>query len=157
MKLTDYANEIKTLLYSFLIYLNIQHDVAIILIVLIFTDMFVGAIKSVSLPTMQFSITVFWQGLIKKSILLIIVMVLALTAKGLGFDDFKLMVTTVIKIMILNECISIFNSCRSILDKKQHKSSDFISKLIEIIGKYLLFYVEKLFRVLNNNDNFKNR
>jgi hypothetical protein len=156
MKLTDYANEIKTLLYSFLIYLNIQQDVAIILIILIFTDMLVGAIKSVALPSMSFSIAVFWTGLIKKSILLIIVMVLALTAKGLGFDDFKLMVTTVIKIMILNECISIFNSCRSILDKKQHKSSDFISKLIEIIGKYLLFYVEKLFGILDN-DNFKNK
>jgi hypothetical protein len=156
MKIQDYANEIKTLLYSFLIYLKIDHDIAIIVVVLIFTDMFIGAIKSVSLPTMKFSIAIFWQGLIKKSILLTIVMVLALTAKGLGFDDFKLMVTTVIKIMILNECISIFNSCRSILDKKQHKSSDFISKLIEIIGKYLLFYVEKLFGILDN-DNFKNR
>ena len=156
MKLTNYANEIKTLLYSFLIYLKIDHDIAIIVVVLIFTDMFVGAIKSVSLPTMKFSITVFWQGLIKKSILLIIVMVLALTAKGLGFDDFKLMVTTVIKIMILNECISIFNSCRSILDKKQHKSSDFISKLIEVIGNYLLFYIDKLFSFFDNN-NLKNK
>jgi hypothetical protein len=31
MKITDYANEIKTLLYSSLIYLNIEHDVALIL------------------------------------------------------------------------------------------------------------------------------
>jgi len=152
MKLTDYANEIKTLLYSFLFYLNIDRDVAIILIVFIFTDMLIGAYKSVALPMMKFSIETFWAGLIKKSILLIIVMVLALTARGLGFADFRLMVTTVIKIMILNECISIFNSCRSILDKKQHKSSDFISKLIEVIGNYLLFYIDKLFSFFDNNN-----
>ena len=156
MKIQDYANEIKTLLYSFLVYLNIDHDIVIILITLIFTDMLVGAIKSVALPSMSFSIAVFWTGLIKKSILLIIVMVLALTAKGLGFNNFRLLVTTVIKIMILNECISIFNSCRSILDKKQHKSSDFISKLIELIGNYLLFYIDKLFSFFDNN-NLKNK
>jgi len=156
MKIQDYANEIKTLLYSFLVYLNIDYDVAIIMIVLIFTDMFVGAVKSVALPAMSFSIETFWAGLIKKSILLIIVMVLALTARGLGFADFRLMVTTVIKIMILNECISIFNSCRSVLDKKQHKSSDFISKLIELIGNYLLFYIDKLFNFFDNN-NLKNK
>lgn len=156
MRIQDYANEIKTLLYSFLVYLKIDHDIALVLISLIFTDMFVGAIKSVSLSEMKFSIHIFWKGLIKKSILLIIVMVLALTAKGLGFYNFKLMVTTVIKIMILNECISIFNSCRSILDKKQHKSSDFISKLIEIIGNYLLFYIEKFFNFFDNN-NLKNQ
>jgi len=156
MKLTNYANEIKTLLYSFLFYLNIDRDVAIILIVFIFTDMLIGAYKSVALPMMKFSIETFWAGLIKKSILLIIVMVLALTARGLGFADFRLMVTTVIKIMILNECISIFNSCRSILDKKQHKSSDFISKLIEVIGNYLLFYIDKLFSFFDNN-NLKNK
>jgi len=156
MKIQDYANEIKTLLYSFLVYLNIDYDVAIILIVLIFTDMIIGAYKSVALPMMSFSIETFWAGLIKKSILLIIVMVLALTAKGLGFNDFRLLVTTVIKIMILNECISIFNSCRSVLDKKQHKSSDFISKLIELIGNYLLFYIDKLFNFFDNN-NLKNK
>lgn len=148
MKLEDYQNEIKTLFYATMVYLNIDVEIGKILAVLIFLDMLTGAIKSVFLEDMKFSIDRFYGGLLKKAMLLIIIMVLALCAKGLGFDDFKLMVSTVIKIMILNEGISIFNSCRSIYDRKEHKSSDFISKLIEVIGNYLVHYMQKLFNVI---------
>jgi len=93
----------------------------------------------------------FWAGLLKKASLLIIIMVLALISKGLGFDDFKQMVTIVMKIMVLNEGISVFNCIRSIRAKKEFKSNDFISVLIEKVESNLTKYMDKLIKLFDEN------
>jgi len=146
-----YLNEIKAFLYGLFIYLQIDKEIAEILLILILSDMFIGGIKASVIPEMSFRLTTFWAGLIKKSLLLIIIMVLGLVSKGMGFTDFKLMVTIVMKIMVLNEGISIFNSIRSIIAKKEFKSNDFISILIERIEKYLTKYMEKLIKLFDEN------
>lgn len=151
MQIDKYINEIKAFLYGIAIYLQIDTDIVYILITLIFTDMLLGAIKSVSVPEMEFKTSAFWVGLLKKALLLIVIMVLALIARGLGFKDFKEMVSMVIKIMILNEGISIINSIRSIKDKKEHKSNDFISILIEKIGQYLTKKMDLFIKFFDNN------
>lgn len=146
-----YLNEIKAFLYGVIIYFQIDKDVSIVLITLIFIDMFAGAIKAAVVPEMEFRLSTFWAGLLKKSLLLIIIMVLALVSKGLGFTDFKEMVTIIMKIMVLNEGISIFNSIKSIYRKKEFKSNDFISILIEKIEATLTKYMDKLIKIFDEN------
>lgn len=147
----NYISELKAFLYGSIIYLQIDKEVAKVLIILIFLDMILGTLKSVFLENLKFSLEIFWKGFLKKVLLILVVMVLALVARGLGFDDFKIMVTTVMKIMILNEGISAFNSVRSIYDKKEYKSNDFISILIEKISNYLIAYLDKLLKFFDNN------
>ena len=159
-KLENYYNQIKTFIFGILIYLQIEKQIALILIILIFTDMVVGALKAISLKELEFTYKSFYAGLIRKSLLLIIIMVLALISKGLGFKDFRLMVDIVMKAMILSEGISVINNIRSVFDKKEHKSTDFITKIIEKISTYLQFYMERVMKLFDNDsdcgNNFKN-
>ena len=114
-----FADQIKAFFYGLIVYFQIDKDIAIVLIILIFVDMALGSIKAAVVPELSFRISSFWSGLLKKVLLLIIIMVLALVAKGLGFSDFKQMVSIVMKIMVLNEGISVFNCIRSIIAKKE--------------------------------------
>lgn len=150
-KLHNYFDQLKTFIFGLLLFLQIDKQIAFILVVLIFTDMLVGGLKALSLQTVKFSIKTFYAGLIRKSLLLIIIMVLALISKGLGFSDFRLMVDVVMKAMILSEGISVINNIRSVFDKKDHKSTDFISEIITKISNYLQFYMEKVIKLFDNN------
>ena len=102
---------------------------------------------------MKFSFGTFWAGFIKKAFLLIIVMVLALMARGLGYHDFKILPLYVMKIMIVIEGASIINCGRSIMAKKDYKSSDFMTILIDKIESFIMKYLEKLLKVFDNNSN----
>ena len=125
-------------------------DVTIILLALISIDMLFGAIKAATLDSMQFELVAFWRGLIKKVLMLTSIMVLALIAKGLGFEDFRLLVLNVMKIMILAEGISIITSIRSIWDRKEYKSNDFISVLLGKVGDFLAKWIDKLIRAFDD-------
>jgi toxin secretion/phage lysis holin len=149
--LHNYYDQFKAFLFGILLYLQIDKEIAIILVSLICADMFVGGIKSIILEELEFKFKTFYAGVIRKSLLLIIIMVLALISKGLGFADFKLMVTIVIKAMILSEGISVINNVRSVFDKKEHKSTDFISAIIGKISNYLQYYMEKIMKFFDNN------
>ena len=149
--LHNYYDQFKAFIFGVLLYLQIDKEMSIILISLIFADMFVGGMKSIVLEDLTFKFKTFYAGVIRKALLLIIIMVLALISKGLGFEDFKLMVTIVIKAMILSEGISIINNVRSVFDKKEHKSTDFISAIIAKISNYLQYYMEKIMKFFDNN------
>lgn len=146
-------NEIKSFFYGVILYLQIDKEVAGILITLILIDMFAGSVKAVVVPTLHFSFGAFWAGLIKKAFLLIIVMVLALIARGLGYDDFKLLPLAIMKIMIVIEGASIINSGRSIMAKKEYKSSDFMTILIDKIEQFIMRYLDKALKIFDNNFN----
>ncbi|MBF05036.1 MAG: hypothetical protein CMP76_17300 [Flavobacterium sp.] len=146
-----FADQIKAFFYGLIVYFQIDKDIAIVLIILIFVDMALGSIKAAVVPELSFRISSFWSGLLKKVLLLIIIMVLALVAKGLGFSDFKQMVSIVMKIMVLNEGISVFNCIRSIIAKKEYKSSDFISVLIQKIEYNLTKWMDKLMKMFDEN------
>lgn len=146
-----YINEIKMLIYGWFVSLHIDPYVAKILIALIIIDMATGSIKAAIVPEMSFKKSILSVGLLKKSVLLIIIMVLALIAKGLGFSDFTYLVTIVMKVMVLNEGLSILYNCRSIYDMKEYKSNDFISKLLEKIGAVIINIMEKLIKKIDEN------
>lgn len=147
----EFIGQVKAFLYGAILYFQMDEEVSIVLITLIFMDMLFGSVKSAVVPSLNFRISTFWVGLIKKALLLCIIMVLALVAKGLGLSDFKQMVVIVMKIMVLNEGISVFNSIRSIWNKKEYKSNDFISLLIEKIESNLTKYMDKLIKLFDNN------
>lgn len=146
-----YVNEIKTFVYGLFITLNIDPYIAKCLIILIAIDMITGAIKAATIPQMTFKKSLLSIGLLKKTVLLIIVMVLALVAKGLGITDFQGAVTIVMKIMVLNEGLSIVYNCRSIYDMKEYKSNDFISMLLEKLGNLIILTMEKLIKKIDEN------
>lgn len=146
-----YINEIKGFLYGLVVYFQIDAYLAKILIALIITDMISGSIKSAMLPEMTFKKSVLSVGLLKKSVLLIIIMTLALVAKGVGIEDFKIGVSIAMKIMVLNEGLSVIYNCRSMYDMKEYKSNDFISILLEKIGNLIVFTMEKLIKKIDEN------
>jgi hypothetical protein len=80
-------------------------------------------------------------------------MVLALMAKGLGYNEFAVLPLYVMKIMIVIEGASIINSGRSIMAKKDYKSSDFLTILIDKIESFILVYLNKLLKIFDNNAN----
>lgn len=143
-QLTNIINQIKVFLYGVFLYLKIDKEIALIVVYLILADMFFGTLKTIFLKEIRFEFSEFYKGLIKKSLLLIIVMVLALISKGLGFKDFALLPTIVMKAMVLSEGISVINNARSIFDGKEHKSSDLISSIMAKIEMYLKRYFEKI-------------
>lgn len=148
-----YIDQIKGSLYAAMIYLQIDKEVTLILFALIALDMLFGAIKAASLPELTFSKKVFWKGLLKKVLMLSSIMVLALIARGLGFEEFKILVVNVMKVMVLAQGISIFYSLRSIYDRKHYKSDDFISVLLAKIGDILAKWIEKLLKALEDSTN----
>jgi phage-related holin len=148
----NYWNQLKAFIYGMFIYLQIDKDLALILVCLILTDMVVGVVKSVSLSGLSFSIDFFWKGLLKKAMLLIIIITLGLVGKALGFEDFKLLVQVVIKIMVLNEALSVINGIRSVYDKKIYKNNDIISLLISKIQNYFNGLLDKLLSIFDSSD-----
>lgn len=149
-KIDKYYNEICAFIYGAIIYLQIDTEVAKILVYLIIIDMSMGTLKSIVIKSMTFKMNVLITGMIKKAFLLIIIMVLALLGRGLGFDDFKMLLTILMKIMLVNETLSIFNSFRSIKDKKEYKSTDFISLIIDKVEKMLVYYMDKLMKIFDD-------
>lgn len=106
--------------------------------------MFVGMLKAIFVPELSFEFKLFWGGLVKKILLLVIVLTLSLLAKGLGLNEFQPMTAIIMKAMLLSESIKILNNTRSILNKKEYKSSDFISIIIEKITEFLGTKINKL-------------
>ena len=148
-----YIDQIKAFLYGVIIYLQMDKEITIILMALVSMDMLFGAIKAATLKELTFKMGAFWSGLMKKALLLIVIVVLALVSKGLGFEDFRLLIVNVMKLMILAEGFSVITSIRSIWDKKLYKSNDFISVLLAKIGDLLSKYIDKLMKSIEDNTN----
>lgn len=147
---TDLYNQIKTFIFGIMLYLHIEKELLLILFSVIMINMIAGGLKAIFLEEMKFSIAIWWAGLLKKSLLLIIIMLLGLLSRGMGFQDFKIMVTIVMKAMLLSEAIKVMNNVRSIYDKKEYKSSDFISLLIEKITEFIGFKMKKILEFFGN-------
>lgn len=147
--MNEILNQIKTFFFGVLIYLNIDKDLLFILFLVIMTNMVTGGIKAILVPTLKFEIDIWWGGLAKKCLLLILLLTVGLLARGLGFDEFKPIVSTVMKAMLLSEGIKVLNNIRSVFDKKEYKSSDFISIIIEKITDFLGFQINKLMKILD--------
>lgn len=161
-------NLIKTIIYGFLIFLDIDTSIAEILYYVIITDMVLGVIKSITLYDKRqlvlksreyqdrktfstltsllkvykgrFSIKKLLYGFITKISLLAIPIIIALGAKGIGLN-LTWAVNLTIKILIANEVISSLTNIQSIRTRKNIVNEDYITKLLERLREFIGGYI----------------
>lgn len=143
----DYSNELKSLIYGAILFLQIEIDVALILISLMCLDTLFGMIKATLIETLTFSWKALFKGLCVKLIILLIPMTVALVAKGLGMSDFKILVAVVMKALVISEGSSIWNSFLSIKKGEEIKQTDLVAVLIERISSYFKSIFDKLTKI----------
>jgi hypothetical protein len=145
--LHNYSNELKSLIYGAILFLQIEIDVALILISLMCLDTLFGMIKATLIETLVFSWKALFKGLCVKLIILLIPMTVALVAKGLGMSDFKILVAIVMKALVISEGSSIWNSFLSIKKGEEIKQTDMVAVLIERISSYFKTIFDKLTKI----------
>lgn len=141
-----YANEIKVAIYSAFVFLNINTDIVTILLLLMFVDTFFGIAKSIKLKV-RITFGRLFEGLMSKTMCLLIPMVLALVGKGLGYD-FKILPDTILKILIVAEGFSIITSFYVMRTGKEPAEVDIVTMLLSSIRKGLMslinFWLKKV-------------
>lgn len=147
----EYWQEIKTALYLFFMFLNLDMDIVKILSILMITDTVLGALKSMFLKDLKFTFRKLLWGIISKATILTIPMVLALVALGLGFD-FKWLVSLVLKILVISEAISSITNILSIRKKQNIENTDYISSMLRGLREFLKKTVEKAVYNINKDD-----
>jgi len=147
--LGEYWREFKTGLYLLLAFLNIDVDLALVLMYLMVTDTILGTIKAIYIYKIKFSFKKLLWGIITKAVVLIIPMVLALVASAFDFN-FKWMVDLVIKIIIVSEGISSFTNILAMKERKNIENTDYVSKLLNSIRKFCINKIEKLLESIDD-------
>lgn len=135
--LLKFIDELKVVIYTTFVFLNIDTDVVKILMALMFIDTLFGIIKSLRMGK-PFDFKILFFGLSTKLLILLIPMVLALVGKGLKNYDFTPMVDGVLRILMIAEAFSIFTSMYIIKTKEEVKNVDLISMLLSSIRKGIL-------------------
>jgi len=144
-------NQITAVFYALVALLNINQSVLLWFFVIMASDMIFGAIKSVSVPELTFSMKAFFFGMLRKLTLVGLVLFVATLAKGLGYNDTQTITTAVLKTLMITEGISVFYCFKSIWTRKESKPQDFITILIESMIKYLGNKIEKIAKAMNEN------
>ncbi|WP_299683452.1 phage holin family protein [uncultured Dokdonia sp.] len=151
-KILECPNELKILIYSFFVYIDIDVELLKVLFCLILIDTFLGVVKVFMLEE-AFSFKKLILGLVSKIAVLLIPMSLALMGKGLNYD-FNWFVTLVMDLLIVSDGISIFSNVIAIRTKKEVKNFDALTKLLKTVRSSLI----KLFkRFLDTIDEKNNR
>ena len=140
----EYSNELKSLIYGAILFLQIETDVALIVVILMCLDSLFGMTKAILIETMNFSWKELFKGICIKLIILLIPMTVALVAKGLGMNEFKILVSVVMKALVIAEGSSIWNSFLSIKKGEEIKQTDLVAVLIERISKYFKSIFDKI-------------
>lgn len=135
-KIQAYSNEIKILIYSFFVFLDIDTNIVKILFYLMIIDTLIGVIKTIALNN-RFVFKKLLLGFVSKLAIILIPMAVALMGKGLSYD-FSLFVTVVLDIIIVSEGISIFSNAIAIKTKKEVQDFDPITKLLIAIRTGLI-------------------
>jgi toxin secretion/phage lysis holin len=142
-----FSGELKAVIYTSFVFLQIDPDVVEILMMLMFFDTLFGIAKAPFLGR-KFSFKILWFGLISKILILLIPMTLALVGKGLKTYDFTPMVDMVLKVLLVSEGFSIITSMYEIKTKKKAENIDLITVLLSSIRKGLLslinFWMKKI-------------
>jgi hypothetical protein len=143
--------QVTALLYGLVAILNINEKVLFWFCIIMCFDMALGAIKAIVIPELKFTLKVFFFGMLRKITLLTMVLFFASLAIGLGFEDIKEIITYFIKALMIAEGISVFYCFKSILNNKEFRAEDFISKIIDKIIKILGNLLERTMKALDNN------
>lgn len=143
-------NEIKVFVYGILVSLQINIYMTKILIVLMFADTAIGMLKHAFLPQLVFSMKELLKGLILKLLLLFIPMIFALTAKAIGFSEFEIVLSVIIRLIIIAETISIYNSYLSLRKGEPIKQTDFIAVMLDKLQSFLKNKFEQIIKIFDN-------
>lgn len=140
------GNEIKGVIYGAFVFLNMDTDVVKILMWLMLFDTVFGIGKSLKLGK-RITFGRLFEGVMSKTMCLLIPMALALVAKGLGYD-LKALPDTVLKVLVVAEGFSIITSFYVIRTGIEPKDVDFITMLLTSIRKGLMnlisFWLKKV-------------
>lgn len=147
-----HKNQLTAVFYSLIAVLNINKEVLFWFFIIMSFDMVFGAVKSVSVPGLTFSMKTFFFGFMRKMMLLFLVLFVATLGKGLGYEDMNVVTTKILQTLMITEGISVFYCFKSIWTRKESKPQDFITMLIEGVIKYLGNKIEKLAKALNENN-----
>lgn len=126
----DMAGELKYVLYIAFLYLNIDIEIYTIVFTMMLIDSFTGVVKVLRINYKKFKSTRLIWGLVSKMGLLIIPIILALAAKGIG-QDMTLGVELVMKILIVSEFLSIISNLYMIKTKIVVKDIDIFTMLFK--------------------------
>ncbi|AQX87167.1 phage holin family protein [Elizabethkingia bruuniana] len=139
----------KYVLYGVFAYLNIEAEVITILSVLMIIDTFCGITKSLRLGN-KFNISIMAWGFATKFLILIIPLVVALMGKPLH-KDFTWAVDVTIRVLIVNEGLSILANIASVYSRKNIQNVDLISRLIAWIRSLFISMAEKFMQNIKVN------
>jgi len=143
--LAEYWYELKAFLYLIFVSLSIDIDIAKTLSLLMIIDTVLGVSKTLRIKKITFDFKELLWGIVSKCTVILIPILLAVTALGLGFD-FTLLVNVVFKILIVNETISALTNILSIKKRKNIKNTDYVSLLIYKLKNFLKNIVNKLLK-----------
>jgi hypothetical protein len=127
--------KLKYFFYIIFAYLNLDHEVFGILMILMLIDSGLGALKSVRVGLKFRFKTLLW-GITMKLIFLLIPVVLALTAKSLGYD-FTIAIQIVLSLLTVSEVYSIMGNIYMAKNKVIIEKMDVISSMIMTLRKAL--------------------
>ena len=145
------VNYIKSAIYGLFIFLGIPMDLVSTLGILMGVDTILGVAKSLKLDE-KFSFKILLWGAITKVSVLLIPMVMALVAKGLGFDFIWLPVA-VMHVLIVNEGLSSITNILSIKSGTKIENTDYVTSLLKAIRKGLANIINNLLKKLENGNN----
>lgn len=145
---SSYWFEFKSTLYVIFVFLNIDIDIVKLLSVLMVADTVLGVIKAVYIDKIRFTFKKLLWGIVSKSTILLIPMILALTSLALGFN-FRWIVDIVLKILVVSEAISSITNILSIKERKNIHNTDYISKLLHLIRDLLTKTINKMFEQID--------
>ncbi|WP_419767235.1 phage holin family protein [Arcobacter sp.] len=127
-----------------LAYLKLDVEMVTILCVLIAIDYSLGLIKSIKFKTFQYKVMI--SGIVAKVVILIIPISISFMFIGIKlFDVFGGYVSTIIKLLIIAETISILLNAISIYSGEEIEKPDLINKLTHKIRKF----IEKFYKLID--------
>lgn len=143
-------NQLKTLVYSVFIYLNMDTEPVTIFVYLMLADTVLGAIKVLRINPTKFSFKELLLGFVVKPALLVFPMTIALIGKGIDYN-LTILVSLSIKILIVSEGISIISNLISIKTKEETQDFDIITKLLKKTRSFLMGLASKLLNTLGKD------
>ncbi|HFK5565253.1 TPA: phage holin family protein [Elizabethkingia anophelis] len=141
----------KYALYTLFAYLNINIEFMNVLASLMAFDTLFGITKALRLGNKLSGNILLW-GFVTKFLILVIPMVVALMGKPIH-KDFTWVVDVVIKILIVNEGLSILANFASIYSRKNIQNVDLISKLLQWIRGLFIGIATNLMKNVNIEKN----
>lgn len=137
---------IKYLLYALFLYLNIDTDIFKVLLTFMVLDTIMGVLKVIRMNYREFSFSELLWGLVSKMGILIIPLLVALLAKGVG-QDLNIGVMLIVRILIVSEFISVISNVYTFKTKTEVKDIDIFTMLFKFLRNSAYELITKYTRI----------